>query len=182
MFRTVADFYHTNNIAFSWMSDEYNGVTVDQYGKVRPAVTRHYDTLSQAAFENAESRILVGIHWPWDRDQGIRQGAEVADYTFRNVLRPIGADDRATQTSSASTLLGSAAQPAIETQLIAKAPEAAAPAGQVAVAANRETLAPSTFSESRGTQPAGVVGKIASRSSQSSASRDALFQLPEWWQ
>jgi hypothetical protein len=124
---------------------------------------------------------LVGIHWPWDRDQGIRQGAEVADYTFRNALRPIGEDDRGTQTSSASDLLGSAAQPAIETQLIAKAP-ATAPSEQFAVAASRETLAASTFSESRGAQPAATAGRIASRSSQTSASRDALFQLPEWWQ
>ena len=69
--RTVEDFYHTDNIAFSWMSDEYNGHTVDQYGKVRPAVTRHYETLSQAAYENAESRIYLGIHWPWDRDKGL---------------------------------------------------------------------------------------------------------------
>ncbi len=89
MFETVADFYGTDNITFSWMSDEYNGITVDQYGSVRPAITRTYHSLSQAAYENAQSRLYLGIHWPWDRDDGIMQGQEVADYTIQHVLLPL---------------------------------------------------------------------------------------------
>ncbi len=89
MFQVVADFYGTNNISFNWTSDEYNGHTVDQYGFVRPLVTRHYDTLSEALYENAQSRIYLGIHWPWDRDGGMTQGTEIGDYTFQHFLLPV---------------------------------------------------------------------------------------------
>lgn len=87
-FQVIADFYGTNNISFSWMSNEYDGHTVDQYGFVRPEVTRYYATLSQAMYENAQSRIYLGIHWPWDRDGGMQQGTEVGNYVFQNALLP----------------------------------------------------------------------------------------------
>jgi hypothetical protein len=89
MFQVVANFYGTNNIAFNWTSDEYDGHTVDQYGFVRPLVTRHYDTLSEALYENAQSRIYLGIHWPWDRDGGMTQGTEIGDYAFQHVMLPV---------------------------------------------------------------------------------------------
>jgi hypothetical protein len=89
MFQVIADFYGTNNISFSWTSDEYDGYTVDQYGFVRPEVTRYYATLSQAMYENAQSRIYLGIHWPWDRDGGLQQGTEVGNYVFQNALLPL---------------------------------------------------------------------------------------------
>jgi PAP2 superfamily len=90
MFQVVADFYGTNRISFDWTSDEYDGQTVDQYGFVRPMVTRHYDTLSQAMYENAQSRIYLGIHWPWDRDGGLAQGTAIGDYVFQHILLPAG--------------------------------------------------------------------------------------------
>jgi PAP2 superfamily len=89
MFQVVADFCGTNHIAFNWTSDEYDGHTVDQYGFTRPAVTRHYDTLSEAMYENAQSRIYLGIHWPWDRDGGLVQGTEIGNYIFQNALLPL---------------------------------------------------------------------------------------------
>jgi hypothetical protein len=89
-FRVLADFYGRDNIAFSWTSDEFNGKTRDQFGNVRPVVTRSYTSFSQAAYENAQSRIYLGIHWPFDRDQGLLQGKEVGDYTFQHILLPLG--------------------------------------------------------------------------------------------
>ncbi len=89
MFQVVADFYGTNHISFNWTSDEYDGNTVDQYGFTRPKVTRHYDTLSSAMYENAQSRLYLGIHWPWDRDGGMLQGTEVGNYVFQNALLPV---------------------------------------------------------------------------------------------
>jgi hypothetical protein len=90
MFQVVADFYGTNKISFNFTSDEYDGRTVDQYGFLRPLVTRHYDTISQALYENAESRLYLGIHWPWDRDGGMAEGTAIGDYTFEHALLPAG--------------------------------------------------------------------------------------------
>ena len=70
------------------MSDEFNGRTRGADGHVRPVVVRSFKNLTQAEFENAESRIYLGIHWAFDRDEGIKQGEKVADYVFDNVLQP----------------------------------------------------------------------------------------------
>jgi hypothetical protein len=94
-FRVLADFYGRDDIAFSWTSDEFNGKTRDQFGNVRPIVTRSYTSFSQAAFENAQSRIYLGIHWTFDRDQGLLQGKEVGDYIFQHILLPLDTSTRA---------------------------------------------------------------------------------------
>jgi hypothetical protein len=52
-------------------------------------VTRYFTSFSQAAEENAQSRIYLGIHWIFDAVYGIEQGTAVADYVFANYLRPI---------------------------------------------------------------------------------------------
>lgn len=88
LFRTMARFYGTDNISFTIGSDEYNGITTDQHGEVRPVVFRSFDSFSQAAEENGQSRIYLGIHWKFDKEQGIRQGNSIADYVFQNYLRP----------------------------------------------------------------------------------------------
>jgi hypothetical protein len=30
----------------------------------------------------------IGIHWSFDKTEGIAQGRRVADYVFKNMLRP----------------------------------------------------------------------------------------------
>ena len=54
------------------MSDEFNGVTRDHNGTVRPIVIRTFSSLSQAEEENGQSRIYLGIHWHFDAVEGIR--------------------------------------------------------------------------------------------------------------
>jgi hypothetical protein len=88
MFQTLARFYGTDKIHFSFMSDEFNGHTRGADGKVRPVVVRSFNSLTQAKLENAQSRIYLGIHWAFDRDEGIKQGDNVANYVFDHVLRP----------------------------------------------------------------------------------------------
>jgi hypothetical protein len=87
VFQTLADFYGTNNISFTIGSDEFNGITKDQNGQVRPVLTRHFDSFSQAAEENGQSRIYLGIHWQFDKQQGIAQGDQIADYISQNFLK-----------------------------------------------------------------------------------------------
>jgi hypothetical protein len=88
LFRVLTRFYERDDIAFSFTSDELNGVNRDPDGTLRPLVTRGFTSFSQAALENAQSRIYLGIHWGFDRDQGLRQGEAIADYVFHHVLGP----------------------------------------------------------------------------------------------
>ncbi len=88
LFRMMADFFGTDDVHFTVGSDEFNGVTADQFGNVRPVLTRSFDSFSAAAEENGQSRIYLGIHWSFDKEQGIALGDQVADYAFQNFLRP----------------------------------------------------------------------------------------------
>jgi hypothetical protein len=88
LFRILADFYGTNTISFTIGSDEFNGHTVDQFGNVRPVVHQHFTSFSQAAGQNGQSRIYLGIHWQFDKVQGIRLGTQIADFVFHHFLLP----------------------------------------------------------------------------------------------
>jgi len=92
MFRTLAQFYGRDDVTFSFTSDECNGVTRDQDGSLRPLVTRTYHSFSAAAEENGQSRIYLGIHWHFDKVQGIAAANALADYVYANWLRPCSHD------------------------------------------------------------------------------------------
>jgi hypothetical protein len=89
LFQVLRRFYGTNSIQFTIISDEFNGVTVDNQGNVRPLIPRTFDTLSQAEEENGQSRLYLGIHWVFDKDKGIEQGENVGDWVFDHVLKPL---------------------------------------------------------------------------------------------
>jgi hypothetical protein len=89
LFRTMADFYGTDNIHFTIVSDEFNTITKDQNGNPRPLIPRSYNSFSQAAEENGMSRIYLGIHWVFDKVQGIKCGDNIGDYDFAHYLRPV---------------------------------------------------------------------------------------------
>lgn len=68
-----------DNIAFSFVSDELNGASRQLYapyvadlpitaqpGEVRTRVTRSFPSLKHAIFDNAFSRIFLGVHWRFD--------------------------------------------------------------------------------------------------------------------
>ena len=88
LFEMLRNFYRTDRIAFTFISDEFNGVTKDNIGNVRPVVERRFSSLSQAEEENGRSRIYLGIHWAFDATEGVKQGNQVADYVFKNILEP----------------------------------------------------------------------------------------------
>ena len=87
LFETLRRFYRTDDIPFTFVSDEFNGVTTDNQGHVRPLVPRSFASLSEAEEENGQSRIYLGIHWAFDKSEGIAQGRRVADYVFDNAIR-----------------------------------------------------------------------------------------------
>jgi len=88
LFQTLRNFYGTDRVAFTFVSDELNGVTLDHDGNVRPLVPRTFSSLSEAEEENGQSRIYLGIHWEFDKTEGIAQGRRVADYIFHNAFLP----------------------------------------------------------------------------------------------
>lgn len=89
LFEILRRFYRTDNIAFTFVSDEFNGVTKDNNGNVRPRVERNFSSLSQAEEENGQSRIYLGIHWAFDKTEGVAQGRRVADYVMKHVFAPV---------------------------------------------------------------------------------------------
>ncbi len=88
LFQTLRNFYGTDNIPFTFVSDELNGETLDNNGTVRPLVPRSFANFSQAEEENGQSRIYLGIHWSFDKTEGIIQGRRIADHVFTNAFRP----------------------------------------------------------------------------------------------
>jgi hypothetical protein len=88
LFQILRRFYGTDEIEFTFVSDEYNGVTRDNLGAVRLLHPRHFKTFSQAEEENGQSRIYLGIHWAFDKSEGITQGQQIADYVFERLYRP----------------------------------------------------------------------------------------------
>jgi hypothetical protein len=87
LFETLRRFYRTDHLPFTFVSDEFNGVTRDNQGNVRPYLPRSFETFSQAEEENGQSRIYLGIHWAFDKEQGIAQGNHVADYVYDHAFR-----------------------------------------------------------------------------------------------
>lgn len=89
LFRIIALFYGTDNIPFTFVSDELNGRTIDMRGFVRPFVPRSFSTLTQASLECARSRIYLGVHWQFDADAGIAEGNGIANFVFNKALQPV---------------------------------------------------------------------------------------------
>jgi hypothetical protein len=88
VFKTLERFYGRDDITFTFVSDEFNGVTRDDDGTVRPLIPRTFDSFSEAAEENGQSRIYLGIHWAFDKTEGIRTANQIANFVFNNFLRP----------------------------------------------------------------------------------------------
>jgi hypothetical protein len=90
LFQILRRFYGTDAISFRFVSDEFNGETRDNDGTVRPLIPRTFSSFSQAEEENGQSRIYLGIHWAFDKTEGIRQGRRVADFVYSRAFLPAG--------------------------------------------------------------------------------------------
>ena len=66
------------DIAVKCVSDEFNGVTTDNMGAVRPAYEADF-TYQEAIEQNKVSRIYLGVHWQFDADGGEVVGKAVAN-------------------------------------------------------------------------------------------------------
>jgi hypothetical protein len=89
LFQVLRKFYGTDAISFTFVSDEFNGVTLDNQGNPRPYLPRSFNSLSAAEEENGQSRIYLGIHWSFDKTAGIAQGRRIADEVYRQAFIPV---------------------------------------------------------------------------------------------
>jgi membrane-associated phospholipid phosphatase len=89
LFEILRRFFRTDEISFRFVSDEWNGITRDNEGEIRPVRERSFATLSEAEEENGQSRIYLGIHWSFDKTEGIVLGRRVADQVFDHLFRPV---------------------------------------------------------------------------------------------
>ena len=53
-----------------------------------PGITRSFASFSQAAQENADSRVYAGIHFRTACRHGLLQGVQVGGYAFEHALQP----------------------------------------------------------------------------------------------
>ncbi len=90
VFQILRRVFGTDRIRFTFVSDEFNGRTRDNEGRVRPRIPRSFASLSDAEEENGQSRIYLGIHWAFDKTDGIVQGRRVANYVFGHAFLPSG--------------------------------------------------------------------------------------------
>jgi hypothetical protein len=86
VFQILRRFFGTDRIAFTIVSDEWNGITKDNMGVTRPLRPRSFDSFSQAEEENGQSRIYLGIHFAFDKTEAIAQGRRVGDYVFAHAF------------------------------------------------------------------------------------------------
>jgi hypothetical protein len=89
LFQVMRRIFGTDNVPFTFVSDEFNGVTHGNDGNPRPLRPRSFSTLSQAEEENGQSRIYLGIHWAFDKTESITLGRHVGDYVFDHAFTPI---------------------------------------------------------------------------------------------
>ncbi|HLU48863.1 MAG TPA: phosphatase PAP2 family protein, partial [Planctomycetota bacterium] len=89
LFQVLRRYFETDDMAFTFMSDEYNAQTQGSDGVTRPFLMRSYTSFSEAEEENGQSRIYLGIHWSFDKTEGIEQGRRVANHVFDSLFLPV---------------------------------------------------------------------------------------------
>ncbi len=82
----MASYFGTDDVTFTITSEDpfYAGLG---------GGSRTYTKFSAAAWENAISRIYLGVHYRFDATDGNRAGTDLGKYVARNCLRPISRAD-----------------------------------------------------------------------------------------
>ncbi len=87
LFQILRHFY-PDQTSFVFISDEWNGHNKDADGKLRPVRPLAFPSFTEAEYQNAESRVYLGVHWQFDADQGVAEGHCVADWVFDHAFQP----------------------------------------------------------------------------------------------
>lgn len=92
MFQVLRQYYGTDHLPFTYVSDELNGINRDNQGRVRPRWVRRFDSLTEAEEDNAVSRLYLGVHFRFDLTNGMVLGRHVGEYVFKRGLVQTGAN------------------------------------------------------------------------------------------
>jgi hypothetical protein len=92
-FETMSRYYKfdkkSSKTKFRFVSDEFNGINRDEFGNVRKRRVAKYANFDDAEWENAESRVWMGVHWQFDADDGRTAGNAVGKAVIETVLKPL---------------------------------------------------------------------------------------------
>lgn len=77
VFAVLQAYYGTDSMAYTLTSEEL------------PGHVRTYSSLSQAAQENADSRVWLGVHWRFDQTAGQSLGRSVATHVATEFFQPV---------------------------------------------------------------------------------------------
>jgi hypothetical protein len=72
-------YFGTDNVNFVVATEDPNPAV--------QGVTRSFRSFTDAALENARSRVYLGVHFQWDADNGFHSGNALGEYTFATQLR-----------------------------------------------------------------------------------------------
>ncbi len=88
LFETLRQFW-PDSTPFTFVSDEFNGLNRDIYGKLMPFRPQSFSSFTDAETQNAESRVYIGVHWQFDADEGVATGRQVGDWVYANAFQPV---------------------------------------------------------------------------------------------
>jgi len=74
----LSRFFKTDFVSFTTTS-----------GAPFPGFTRSFTSFSQAALENANSRLFAGIHFRTANTEGVRLGEKIGKFIFKHSLKPV---------------------------------------------------------------------------------------------
>jgi hypothetical protein len=104
-FEVLQSYFGTDKFSFDVHSDEL------------PGVVRHFTRFSDAAKENGQSRIYLGIHWQFDNQYGLETGKKVADFVVGNAMKALGGDRAVGAACATGNLFGHSPIRALENLL-----------------------------------------------------------------
>lgn len=76
----MRQYFKSDDITFTASTDEPKS----------PVRTRTFTSFSQAAREAADSRVWLGVHYPWDADDGLTLGENIATWVFTHKMKSVG--------------------------------------------------------------------------------------------
>ena len=88
LFQVMRGFFK-DNTAFTFTSDEYNGLGVDPNGTPRPLAPVRFKSFTAAQKENGRSRVYNGVHWNYDDTFGQASGVQVGAFLTANAFQPV---------------------------------------------------------------------------------------------